>query len=649
MLSTVNVRCAVYDQNGNPAVGSNVSAKLSALEISDGYVLPERVSGVTNAQGEVILALWPNALGAVASHYTFQISNPDTGKTETIIAVIPNNDCELHLVANLPAYAGKTDGQLLLEEATSIILPAVASIEANVQIAVDKAQIATTKASEGLASADAALVAQEAAQAAQITASEDASRAMASAELATTKAGIAVASEGVATTKAAEAATSAADTASDAATATAKANEATDAAAAALTSKNAVDVATATATSAAITATTQAGVATTKAEEAIDSATSAAASAASAAASDPSGHIGSTNNPHATTKAQVGLSNVDNTSDANKPVSTAQAAALASKIATSQKDASEGVAGLTAFKLNLKNAAGTIVSWFTTAATAARTWTLPDKSGTIAMTSDITGINSNTNTGDETNATLLAKLGIPALSGTNTGDQTLAGLGGQATANKDASNGYPGLTLFKVNMKNVAGTFVSWLTNTNTSARTYLFPDKDGTVAMTSDITGTNSGTNSGDETAATIKAKLGIVTLSGSNTGDQVLPTVASLGLTNVAKLDTAQTRTAVETMNPTAASSAAYAWAVNTNPNITLTTTGNLTMGAPTGLVAGAFYYLEIVYGGAHTITWDSAFKGVAGIALSSTAAARDAFMFRAQTTELLELVGYRLNVGA
>lgn len=34
------------------------------------------------------------------------------------------------------------------------------------------------------------------------------------------------------------------------------------------------------------------------------------------------------------------------------------------------------------------------------------------------------------------------------------------------------------------------------------------------------------SGTNSGDETTSTIKSKLGITTLSGSNTGDQVIPT---------------------------------------------------------------------------------------------------------------------------
>ena len=39
-------------------------------------------------------------------------------------------------------------------------------------------------------------------------------------------------------------------------------------------------------------------------------------------------HIASTNNPHSVTKAQVGLGNVDNTSDLNKPISTATQTAL---------------------------------------------------------------------------------------------------------------------------------------------------------------------------------------------------------------------------------------------------------------------------------------------------------------------------------
>lgn len=37
-------------------------------------------------------------------------------------------------------------------------------------------------------------------------------------------------------------------------------------------------------------------------------------------------HIANTGNPHSVTKAQVGLGNADNTSDADKPISTAQAA-----------------------------------------------------------------------------------------------------------------------------------------------------------------------------------------------------------------------------------------------------------------------------------------------------------------------------------
>jgi len=43
-------------------------------------------------------------------------------------------------------------------------------------------------------------------------------------------------------------------------------------------------------------------------------------------------HSQASGNPHGTTKAEVGLSNVDNTSDANKPVSTLQATAIAAKL-----------------------------------------------------------------------------------------------------------------------------------------------------------------------------------------------------------------------------------------------------------------------------------------------------------------------------
>ncbi len=47
---------------------------------------------------------------------------------------------------------------------------------------------------------------------------------------------------------------------------------------------------------------------------------------------DIDNHEARTDNPHAVTKTQVGLANVNNTSDANKPVSTAQQAALDTKV-----------------------------------------------------------------------------------------------------------------------------------------------------------------------------------------------------------------------------------------------------------------------------------------------------------------------------
>lgn len=66
--------------------------------------------------------------------------------------------------------------------------------------------------------------------------------------------------------------------------------------------------------------------------------------------------------------------------------------------------------------------------------------------------------------------------------------QAALGYTAENTANKDATGGYAGLTLFKINFKNVANTFTSFLTNTNTAARTYTFQDRNGTIADDTDL-----------------------------------------------------------------------------------------------------------------------------------------------------------------
>lgn len=91
------------------------------------------------------------------------------------------------------------------------------------------------------------------------------------------------------------------------------------------------------------------------------------------------------------TKTMVGLGNVDNTSDADKPVSTATASGLATKEVLSNKDVSNGYAGLDLFKLKMRNVANTITSYLTNSNTASRTYTWPDKSGTIALLDDLAG------------------------------------------------------------------------------------------------------------------------------------------------------------------------------------------------------------------------------------------------------------------
>ena len=57
---------------------------------------------------------------------------------------------------------------------------------------------------------------------------------------------------------------------------------------------------------------------------------------------DLTGHTGNTSNPHSVTKTQVGLGNVDNTSDAAKPVSAAVQAALNLKLDITDFNVLEG-------------------------------------------------------------------------------------------------------------------------------------------------------------------------------------------------------------------------------------------------------------------------------------------------------------------
>lgn len=86
-----------------------------------------------------------------------------------------------------------------------------------------------------------------------------------------------------------------------------------------------------------------------------------------------------------------------------------------------------------------------------------------------------------------------------------------------------------------------------------------------------------------------------------------------------------------------------ATIAWNTTTGQVATFTfVSTNRAVGAPTGLVNGAFYALAVIQNtGSNTLTWDSVFKWAAGTAptLSTAASAKDYFVFRSDGTNLYE----------
>ena len=83
--------------------------------------------------------------------------------------------------------------------------------------------------------------------------------------------------------------------------------------------------------------------------------------------------------------------------------------------------------------------------------------------------------------------------------------------------------------------------------------------------------------------------------------------------------------------------------AWDTDLGQTATVTLTDNRTIGAPTNLKNGAFYALAIYQDstGSKTLSWDSVFKWANGTAptLSTTASAKDFFVFRSDGTNLYE----------
>jgi len=150
----------------------------------------------------------------------------------------------------------------------------------------------------------------------------------------------------------------------------------------------------------------------------------------------------------------------------------------------------------------------------------------------------------------------------------------------------------------------------------------------DGSTGLTAAVAGT-------DYCAATTGSSV----LKGSSGS-----TTAATAGTDFVAPGTATNFTAQQYFGNVALTDAAtISWAASTAQVATFTfVSSNRTMGAPTGLVNGAYYGLAVIQNaGSNTLTWNSVFKWTGGTAptLSTAAGAKDYFVWRSDGTNLYE----------
>ena len=118
-----------------------------------------------------------------------------------------------------------------------------------------------------------------------------------------------------------------------------------------------------------------------------------------------------------------------------------------------------------------------------------------------------------------------------------------------------------------------------------------------------------------------------------------------------DTSKTDVATEWSAAQNFNSTTLTfDATQDWDLSTNQVCQLTLTANTTFDAPTNIQDGGFYSITLIQDGtgSRTAAWNTVFKWSGGTAptLTTTASAKDIFVFRGDGTNLLE-VGRQLNV--
>ena len=185
----------------------------------------------------------------------------------------------------------------------------------------------------------------------------------------------------------------------------------------------------------------------------------------------------------------------------------------------------------------------------------------------------------------------------------------------------------------------------SWSTPT-TYAATGNNSDITQLSGLTTAIAVSQGGTGATDASTARTNLGLGAAAEKDFDTAGGVQAYDA-----DTSKTDVATEWSAAQNFNSTTLTfDATQDWDLSANQVCQLTLTNNTTFDAPTNIQDGGFYSITLIQDGtgSRTAAWNAVFKWAGGTAptLTTTASAKDIFVFRGDGTNLLE-VGRQLNV--
>lgn len=152
-LPMVTVTARVMDQRGQPVPKARITMRLTTVERYCGIIVPRTVEAVTDKDGLAKLRVWPNARGTEGSEYLVTISFADACQSgcqrhpsanlpplqsQRFRVVVPDADCNLWDIAELPPYEVRGSGLVITEE--------VAAFASQASNAADRAENAMESA-----------------------------------------------------------------------------------------------------------------------------------------------------------------------------------------------------------------------------------------------------------------------------------------------------------------------------------------------------------------------------------------------------------------------------------------------------------------------------------------------------------------------